>query len=96
MRALGSVVYVARLSDGTVKIGWTEHFDNRLRWLANHTDQDIELLGFRLGTYDDEQAIHATLVEHRARGREYYHPTVQVMAVVNAMRDELHMPHIAA
>lgn len=97
MKALGSVVYAARLEDGTIKIGWTEHFENRLRWLANHLGQDVELLGFRSGGYDDEQDIHASLVRHRLDGRrEYYHPTSEVMAVVNKMRSGLGLPLIAA
>jgi hypothetical protein len=102
MNSLGPVVYAARLTDGAVKIGWTEHFGSRLRWLKSYTGQDVELLAFRLGTYDDEQAIHASLLDHRASGsqyanaREYYNPTPEVLAVVNQMRESLNMPHIAA
>ncbi len=33
MDNMGSVVYAARLADGIIKIGWTEHFGDRLRWL---------------------------------------------------------------
>jgi hypothetical protein len=97
MRALGSVVYAARLADGTIKIGWTEHFDERLHWLKHYVQQDVELLAFRCGaTYEDEQAIHATLVPHRARGREYYEPTAEVLAVINDMREEIGLPLLAA
>lgn len=100
MRALGSVVYAARLGDGTIKFGWTEHFDERLHWLSGYTKQDVELLAFRLGTYEDEQAIHATLIPHRAdfteQSREYYHPVAEVMSVVNDMRSALNMPPVAA
>jgi hypothetical protein len=100
MDAMGPVVYAARLTDGTVKIGHTEHFGDRLRWLRCYTGQDIELLAFRRGTFEDEQAIHAALVEYRVeiteRSREYYSPTPEVMAVVNEMRGELGMPPLAA
>lgn len=41
LRALGSVVYAARLADGTIKIGWTQDFENRMRhgraWLTRGT-----------------------------------------------------------
>lgn len=100
MRALGPVVYAARLADGTIKIGWTERFDLRLHWLKHHVQQDVELLAFRCGTFDDEQAIHSALVEHRAphteHAREYYRPTDAVLAVVNGMRADLRMPPVAA
>jgi hypothetical protein len=93
---LGAVVYAARLADGTIKIGWTERFDLRLHWLKHHAEQDLELLAFRVGTYEDEQAIHASLVEHLDHAREYYRPTPEVLAVINQMRESLNMPHVAA
>lgn len=97
MESLGSVVYAARLEDGTIKIGWTRHFGHRLRMLKHAVGQDVELLAFRGGDYDDEQAIHRTLVPHRLQGkREFYHPTAEVLAVVNDMRADLNMPPIAA
>lgn len=102
MDSLGSIVYAARLADGKIKIGWTEHFGDRLRWLKAYTGQDVELIGFTFGTYDDEQAIHARLVDHRATGseyvsaREYYDETPEVLSVVNAMRATVSMPHLAA
>lgn len=96
MHAMGSVVYAAQLADGMIKIGWTEHFGDRLRYLKAYTGQDVKLLGFRFGDRDDEQDIHARLTEHVARGREYYHPTPEVLVVVNDMRDRLGMEPIAA
>lgn len=97
MRSLGSVVYAARLSDGTIKIGWTQHFEDRMRYLSHHTGQDVELIAFRLGDLEDEQAIHAGLVEYRIEGhREFYRPAPEVLAVVNEMRSALNMPPVAA
>ena len=102
LRLLGPVVYAARLADGTIKIGWTERFDLRLHWLKHHAQQDVELLAFRSGTYDDEQEIHRSLaafraqVDHVEHPREYYHPVDEVLAVVNDMRADLNMPPIAA
>ena len=102
MDSLGSVVYAARLADGKIKIGHTERFGHRLRYLKAYTGQDVELIGFRLGSYEDEQAIHASLIEHRAQGahyaqsREYYEAVPEVLAVVNDMRSHFGMPALAA
>ena len=97
LRIFGSVVYAARLADGTIKIGWTEDFENRIRYLASATKQDVELLAFRAGTYEDEQAIHHSLAAHRIEGkREFYYPTAEVLRVVNDMRTALNMPPVAA
>jgi hypothetical protein len=102
MDTLGPVVYAARLTDGKIKIGWTEHFGDRLRWLKSYTGQDVKLLGFRFGAYEDEQAIHADLVEHRAQGsaysnaREYYEATPQVLDLINEWRTAVGMATLAA
>jgi hypothetical protein len=97
LHALGSVVYAARLADGTIKIGWTERFEDRLRYLSHYTKQDVELLAFRSGTFEDEQAIHRALNPHVIKGkREFYHPAPEVLAVVNEMREALRLPEIAA
>lgn len=90
MQALGEVVYAVRVGN-TIKIGHTADLGSRF----THLKAD-EMLAFRAGTYADEQDIHADLVEHLARGREWYHATPEVLAVVNAMRDELALPPVAA
>ena len=82
-----SVVYALRLLDGTIKIGCTRDLPKR------RTAYDrSEILAFRFGSLEDEQAIHAALVPHRARGREYYHPTPEVLAVINDMRSDFNLP----
>ena len=95
MDSLGSVIYAARLADGTIKIGHTDHFGERLKELKSYTRQDVELLAFRFGSYEEEQAIHAQLAPYRVRltkfAREYYRPVAPVMEVVNTMRGELGM-----
>src|SRR4051812_35828898 len=83
-------IYAVRLLDGTVKIGCTGDLVARRRTLGI----GAEILGFVPGDFEDEQAIHATLRPHRARGREYYHPTPAVLAVVNEMRDCFGLPHL--
>jgi hypothetical protein len=55
-----------------------------------------EILGFRAGDRADETDLHYDLREHVHHGREWYHPTPEVFAVVNAMRDDFGLPHLAA
>lgn len=85
-----AVVYAVRRKDGIIKIGCTKRLWRRVTELRG------EIVGFRFGGLDDEAAIHAGLIEHRASGHEYYHPTPEVLTVVNAMRDEWNLPHVAA
>lgn len=96
LQSLGSVVYAARLADGTIKIGCTSQLEDRLRYLCAQTKQDVELLAFRLGTFDDERALHHSLAEHVEHGREFYLPNPPVLDAINEMRQALHMPPIAA
>jgi hypothetical protein len=96
MDAMGSVVYAARLADGVIKIGCTENFGDRLRYLKAYDGQAVELIGFKFGSREDEREIHDSLREHLHHGREYYHATPAVMAVVNEMREQLGMQPIAA
>jgi hypothetical protein len=91
LRALGSVVYAARLPDDIIKIGYTTDLATRL--LALGAD---DILAFKPGSYADEQQLHRALVEHRHHGREHYHPTPEVLAVINDMRDLLGLDPIAA
>lgn len=79
---VGSVVYAARLSDGTIKIGYTADIYKRMAKLGGMS----AILALKPGGLDEEQAIHRTLTEYRAHGHEYYHPVPEVLAVVNEMR----------
>jgi len=79
---VGPLVYAARLKDGTIKIGFTTDIANRMSALGGWK----AVLGFVPGTFEDEQDIHRQLRSHRKRGREYYHPTPEVIGVVNDMR----------
>jgi hypothetical protein len=87
-----SVLYAVRLPGGTIKIGCTSNFASRL----SSYGPDSEVLGFRAGDRADEQAIHKSLKAHLRHGREWYHPTSEVFAVVNDMRDDFGLPHLAA
>lgn len=89
LTSLGDVVYFAQVRGGIIKIGFTGDLARRRTELPS-----ARLLAFRFGTHADEQAIHARLVEHRARGREWYHPTDEVMAEAHAARDWM-LSHVA-
>lgn len=93
LEALGPVVYAIRTKDQLIKIGFTGNLAARRRHLSTRRE---DMLGFFRGTLEDEQAIHAQLVPFRARGREYYHPTPEVLAVVNDMRADIGLSPIAA
>lgn len=84
------VVYAMRVPDGAIKIGCTSNLPNRLSGLHG------EILAFRPGDFADEKELHLKLAAHRNRGREYYNPTPEVVAVVNDMRDHFGLPHLAA
>lgn len=91
MKALGSVLYAVRI-DVLIKIGHTSDLAMRLRTLRYRQGaRYMQLLAVQFGTLADERAIHERLKPHLARGREYYHPTPEVLAIVNDMRADLGM-----
>ena len=83
----GSMLYAMRI-DGLIKIGWTSMMltDRRDRFRAEMGAVEIEILAFIPGTREDELEIHHLLADHVVKGREWYNPTVEVMAVVNEWR----------
>lgn len=84
-------------SIGTVKIGHTSNLQGRLSTLRYATGCDEpEILAFRPGTVEDEQAIHRALNGHQHHGEEFYYLTRAVMAVVNEMRMALGLGPLAA
>lgn len=87
LRALntaGPMVYAIRTRDGLIKIGFSADVATRRRRIGN------DLLAVAFGGRTEEQAIHDRLGDyHRARGREFYYPTLEVLAVVNEMRADL-------
>lgn len=88
---LGGSVYACRVADGLIKIGFTRHLN------ARRTSLQGELLAVLPGaSYNDEQALHARLVDHLHHGQEWYYPTPRVLAVVNEMRQEIGLDPVAA
>ena len=94
LNALGPLVYAASTRDGLVKIGFTAHLAQRVGEFGGMR----AILAIRLGcTMSDEQAIHSALNANPAnvaRGIEWYHPTDEVLDVVNTMRADIGMPPI--
>ena len=82
LRDLGPVIYFLRVG-GLVKVGFTRDLAQRLP----DYPPDTALLAWRTGaTLADEQALHEQLSPHTAARREWYHPTPEVIALVNQAR----------
>ncbi len=83
---LGPVVYAIATFDGLVKIGYSGNMAQRYR---SYTRIGQLVAWESGGTPEREAELHALLAPHAARGREWYHPTPEVLAVVYAMREAL-------
>ena len=90
LTGLGPVVYAFHAGD-LIKIGYTTNLAHRAAVLGGYS----HLLAWRSGTFDDEQAIHASLAGLAVQGREYYPADPRVLAVVNEMRNSLGLPVLA-
>lgn len=84
------MIYAARVEDGLIKVGCSTDIYRRMAQL--HGD----LLGFRFGDMDEEREIHASLAAHVHHGREWYYPTLEVIAFVNELRQSFGLEPIAA
>lgn len=89
----GEVIYVIRCDDGLIKIGHTGCLRDRRR---QHRADFTAILAVIPGTYEEEQAIHQRFAKHCAKGREYYHPTSEILAFVNDVRTKAGIPTLAA
>jgi hypothetical protein len=86
------LIYAIRCPSGTIKIGHTRDLMARRR----HFDSTLEaILAITPGTYGEEQAIHAQLQASVAHGREYYHPTPEVLTFINGLREALGIQPLA-
>lgn len=92
LAALGPVVYAIRTRDNLVKIGFTSNLAHRYAQIGSMAN----ILGWKSGTLNDESAIHRHLAPHAVRGREYYAPHPDVLAVVNEMREALGLEDVAS
>ena len=89
---VGPVLYAVRVGD-TIKFGYTEAAYERLR---KFPDFRSNVLALRPGTRADETALHRSLRPHIAHGREHYHPTPEVVEIVNEWRAALNLEPVAA
>lgn len=78
-------IYYIRLDD-KIKIGWTACLEKRLRSYPPHA----VVITHHPGTRADERDLHRSFAPSRAAGREWYHPTPEVMAhIAEAERSEM-------
>lgn len=91
-KELGSVLYAFRLDGDIIKIGHTSDLDNRRSKLGAKWS---DLLAIRPGTRAEEERLHRSLPDrHRAHSVEYYHPTPEIIALLNLWRHDLGLPPI--
>jgi len=90
------LLYAVRFPDGTIKIGHTVRIAERLTQLISEGGGRPEVLAIKAGTVEDEQALHDSLAAHVRRGREWYNPTPEVIALVNEWRAELRRDPLAS
>lgn len=67
-------IYYLRL-DEKIKIGWTANFAQRMKSYPPHAKVIIK----HPGTRAEERDLHRTFTPSRASGREWYHPTPELM-----------------
>lgn len=97
--AMGAVAYAIRFGS-LIKIGWTADLRHRMATLSSMAakqSQTTELLAFRFMEEEAEEVtLHRTLTASVHHGREWYHPTAEVLAVVNEWREAVGRQPIAA
>lgn len=71
------VVYFIRVGD-LIKVGFSSDLSRRMKAYP----PDAEVLAYYSGSFAEEQQTHQLLSAHRAKRREWYHPTPEVMAAV--------------
>lgn len=79
-QANASLLYAMRTDDRLVKIGCSSNLAQR------HYEFGFKFLAIQVGTFEDEAALHQRLRSQVARGQEFYHPTPEVLRIVNEMR----------
>lgn len=92
-RDIGPLVYFIRSRDDLIKIGYTADLANRCMWFGGWSTVLAIVAG---ATMADEHALHERFAESLARGREYFHPTPDLIGHINEIRGRLGVPAIAA
>lgn len=67
--------------DSALKIGWTERHPSkgRLAHLQTATEKTLEIIGYVVGTVEDERELQRRFADHRIRG-EWFHPVQEIVA----------------
>lgn len=78
-----SWIYFLKL-DAKIKIGWTSNYIQRMRAYPPHA----EVLVRHHGTRADERDLHRSFKPSRAAGREWYHPTPELMRHIERIKAE--------
>lgn len=77
--------------DGLIKIGYTKDVERRLKQYPPSS----ELLTARIGTKITERAEHNMFASSLARGREWFHPTLDLMKHIGKLQAEHGGPYTA-
>lgn len=85
-RDLGPCVYVVRLPERLIKIGFTTNLDRRIRSFGSVWSDVLLALP---GTPEDEAALHDRFKPYLARGREYYYPCRELVDWIDGERNRL-------
>lgn len=82
MTDLGYIYWIRADVVGVFKIGYTERPLVRLDQLRLMSPVSLQLFGLTLGSFQDEQALHQKLHEHRLHGEWFdRHPQVEASIV---------------
>ncbi len=67
--------------DSALKIGWTEKHPSKRRFaqLQTATEKTLDIIGYVLGTLEDERELHHRFAAHRIRG-EWFHRAQEILA----------------
>jgi hypothetical protein len=76
-------IYYLRL-DEKIKIGWTSNFNQRMHSYPPHAVVIVR----HPGTRADERDLHRSFKPSRAAGREWYHPTPELLAHIERMKED--------
>lgn len=82
-RKVAGTIYYIRVDD-KIKIGWTSNLPQRLMSYPPH----MVRLTDHPGTKADERDLHRSFKPSRASGREWYHPTQELMAHIDRVHRE--------
>jgi len=93
---MGSVVYAIKTADDLIKFGYTTNLFGRLAHYGIGIKDARRLLMVKAGTPVTEQEILLRFARHVARGKEYFHPTGEIIEFINEHRSRMGVPPLSA